>query len=107
MKVNPSASQSVQSTQIDKTQKTNQAAKTEKQQQIQKAKEQYAGVDASSKAEISSRAKDSAKAHLVASTTPDVREDKVAELKRKIAEGSYKIDADAVADKMIREHSAM
>lgn len=108
MKVNSPASPSVQTTQTDQTQKAQQSAKTEKLQQIEKAKQQYTGnVASSSNAEISARAKNSAKAHAVAAATPDVREDKVAELKRKIAEGSYKIDSDEIADKMIREHSAL
>lgn len=34
---------------------------------------------------------------------PDVRADKVAEIKARIRDGKYEIDADAIADKMIRE----
>ena len=34
---------------------------------------------------------------------PDVREDKVAQLKNEIENGTYRIDADKIAGKMIRE----
>jgi negative regulator of flagellin synthesis FlgM len=34
---------------------------------------------------------------------PDVREDKVAQLKNEIENGSYRIDAEKIAGKMIRE----
>lgn len=108
MKINSTANPNVQSTQTDKTQKSNQAEKTDKARQLEQARQQFkSGGSSSANTEISNRAKDAAKAHSVAATTPDVREDRVAELKRKIAEGSYKIDSDAIADKMIREHSAM
>lgn len=58
-------------------------------------------------AEISSKSKDFAKAKSIASGAPDVREDKVADLKRRIAEGSYKVDTDAVADRMVDDHLKM
>lgn len=34
---------------------------------------------------------------------PDVREDKVAELKEQIDNGTYEIDAEKIADKMLRD----
>jgi negative regulator of flagellin synthesis FlgM len=34
---------------------------------------------------------------------PDVRQDKVSEIKRMIADGTYQVKPDAVADKMIHE----
>ena len=37
----------------------------------------------------------------IISSEPDVREDKVAELKEKIESGRYKIDHEAVADKIV------
>ena len=53
---------------------------------------------------ISARARDLSKAKSAAAGAPDVREEKIAELKRRIAEGRYKVDATAVADKMVDEH---
>lgn len=47
--------------------------------------------------------KDYASAYQIASATPDVREDKVQELKAKIAEGKYRPDAGKIADAMMAE----
>ena len=41
-----------------------------------------------------------------AKSAPDVRQEKVAALKKAVSEGSYKVDADAVADRMIHESLA-
>jgi flagellar biosynthesis anti-sigma factor FlgM len=50
------------------------------------------------------------KALNIARNTPDVREDKVADIKKRIAEGSYQVDSGKIADGMmheaIREHLA-
>jgi negative regulator of flagellin synthesis FlgM len=54
--------------------------------------------------EISAKGKEFAKAKAVAHEAPDVREEKIAALKARIAEGRYKIDADAIADRMVDEH---
>ena len=35
---------------------------------------------------------------------PDVREDKVAELRNQIQNGTYEVDADKAADKLLKEH---
>ncbi len=37
-------------------------------------------------------------------TVPDVREKKVQELKKKIKDGSYKVDSKKVADRLVDEH---
>jgi negative regulator of flagellin synthesis FlgM len=57
--------------------------------------------------EISSKGKEFATARAVATQTPDVRDDRIAELKKKISEGNYKVNADAVADRMIDDHLKM
>ena len=36
--------------------------------------------------------------------SPDSRADKVSDLKRKVKDGSYKVDSQAVADKLVDEH---
>ena len=43
------------------------------------------------------------KAYQIAKETPDVREDKVAELKARIASGKYEINSENIADGMLRE----
>jgi negative regulator of flagellin synthesis FlgM len=62
---------------------------------------------AGARTEISQKGKELAMAKSLAASAPDVREDRVADLKRRIAEGSYKIDADAIADRMVDEHLKM
>jgi len=56
------------------------------------------------KAEISNKSREFANAKAVATSAPDVRADKIAELKRRIADKSYKVDNVAVADKLVDEH---
>lgn len=51
--------------------------------------------------EFSKASKEAQRIHDVISATPDVREDKVNELKAKIESGNYRIDHDAVAGKII------
>lgn len=64
-------------------------------------------IPGSVKTEISGKAKDMAQAKAVASNTSDVREDKVAALKAKIAAGTYKVDAEKIAERMFDDHAAM
>lgn len=63
-------------------------------------------ASASTKTDVSARGKELSRASALAQAAPDVREDKIAELKRRIAEGSYKVDDHAVADRMVDEHLA-
>ena len=106
MKVNSSVSSNVQGTQTESLKKAEKSAKTDRATQIEKlSKEQNSGAPAS--AEISARGKEMAKAAAIASATPDVREDRISEIKKRIAAGEYNVDSDAIADKMIGEHAAM
>jgi flagellar biosynthesis anti-sigma factor FlgM len=43
------------------------------------------------------------KALEIARKTPDVREDRVSEIKKKLANGTYNVDSGAIADGMLRE----
>jgi len=104
MRVNPSASQNIQGTQTEGLKKTEQTAKPERARPVEKTAPNPASAGAG-RAEISDKAKGFAKAHAVAAATPDVREDRIAELKKRIAAGEYKIDTDAVAEKMLSEHA--
>ena len=58
----------------------------------------------STNTEISSKAKDMAKAKQIATDTPDVREAKIAELRDKIQNKKYNVGADAIADKLVDDH---
>ena len=66
-----------------------------------KAVEKNWNVELSAKAREISEAR--AKAMDIARNTPDVREDRVAEIKKRIADGTYQVDAGAVADGKLRE----
>ena len=54
--------------------------------------------------EISENAKLMQHASQIAKSSPDVRPDKVAELKKKIQDGTYEIDSAKIADKLVEEH---
>lgn len=101
MKVDSSSPQTVQNSEVAGGKKVNKNATAN---DAKKTTTSAAPTDSEVKAEFSSRAKDFSKAKQVASETPDVREAKVAELKKRIAEGKYKVDANAVADRMVDEH---
>ncbi len=59
----------------------------------------------SAKVELSQRAQDIKKAkELAMSKTDEVDEAKVARLQKMIDEGKYKVDAEAVADRLVDEH---
>lgn len=78
------------------------------------AKEAYAGKANSSAAKKSGvnvslseasvkKAEDMKKAFELAKTTSPIREDRVAELREKIANGTYQIDSGKIADGMLME----
>ncbi|MEE9612695.1 MAG: flagellar biosynthesis anti-sigma factor FlgM [Desulfatiglandales bacterium] len=50
---------------------------------------------------LSQASKEAQRIEEIILSEPDVREEKVAELKRKIESGEYEIDHDAVADKLV------
>jgi len=53
------------------------------------------------KVSLSGRSKDIKKAYDLASAAPEVRSDKVQQMKALIDSGNYKINSEAVADKMV------
>ena len=55
------------------------------------------------KVSISQKASDIKKIRAIIQKSPDVRSDKVARLKKKIADGDYAVNGKDIADKMIRE----
>jgi len=59
------------------------------------------------RAEISAKSKEFAQAKAAATGAPDVRDERIAELKKRLSEGTYKVDADAVSDRMVDEHLRM
>lgn len=69
-----------------------------------KAQASKVSSEQSAKSEISPKAREFAAAKAIATQTPDVREEKVAALKRRIAEGKYEVDAMKVADRLVDDH---
>jgi negative regulator of flagellin synthesis FlgM len=62
------------------------------------------GPDSSSSINLSDRAQTMKKLKELASTPPTVDETRVAQFQKMIDEGRYKVDADAVADRLVDEH---
>lgn len=56
------------------------------------------------KVDISQRAQDMKKIKELAMAAPEVDIDKVAKFQKLIDEGKYKIDSEAIADRMVDEH---
>ncbi len=69
-----------------------------------KVNDSSSGSSETTKASFSERAKDMAKAQSLATQAEDIREAKIAELKRRIANNEYNVKPDAVADRMVEEH---
>jgi negative regulator of flagellin synthesis FlgM len=54
--------------------------------------------------ELSARSKEFAKIKNIVEKAPEIREEKVNEIRKKIEEGNYQVDSLEVARKMLREH---
>lgn len=79
----------------------NQANQQEKNSSPNEIRSKETSVD---KVELSVQSKElSKKINDVLEMTPEVRADRVTDLKAAIQEGRYKVDSEAVADKMIRQ----
>jgi negative regulator of flagellin synthesis FlgM len=57
----------------------------------------------SDRVELSPQSRDMKKIHEILAATPEIRTEKVAELRKAITEGTYKVKAEDVVDKMIQE----
>lgn len=62
------------------------------------------GGSSPEKVEISSRARDIEKAEKIAKAPSENNEAKIEALKKAVQSGQYKIDEDAIADRLITEH---
>ena len=105
MRVNQTGTSNVSNNET--TSKTEGTSKTKKTQKTDSSNEtsKTSGSNATDvKAEISTRGRELLKAKQTATEAPDVREERIAELKRRIQAGAYKVDSAAVADKMVDEH---
>jgi negative regulator of flagellin synthesis FlgM len=104
MRVAQPGNNTAASSELSSSRKLDKAAKPEKAQNSNGAAAKVVNTDA--KTDISSKAKEMSQAKAVADGTPDVREEKIAELRKKISEGKYKVDANAIADRMVDDHAS-
>lgn len=105
MKVNQNplsgTTQSPNSTkQIDKAKDAGKAGEVQKAKVDSKSKAHASGAEV----EISEQAQLMRQAAEAVHALPDVRQDRVAELKERIKAGTYKVDSQSVADKLVEEH---
>lgn len=75
--------------------------------QISKAKTAAKTSSVSDKFEISDTARTYQTARTAVSKTSDVREDKIADIKARMAAGTYNISSEAVADKILNNISTL
>lgn len=81
---------------------TNQQNPPEKKQALQETDDR-SKPSSTDKVELSAESKEMQKIYEVLKSTPDVRAEKVSELKKQVQEGSYQVDSGAVAEKMIKD----
>jgi negative regulator of flagellin synthesis FlgM len=109
MRVDHSKSSSAQASEAGNAKQANRSGSAQEAKKNEKAAnvEANQGAHSGVKTEISAKGKEFAAVKAAATEAPDVREDKIADLKRRIAEGSYKIDTNSVADRMVDDHLKM
>jgi negative regulator of flagellin synthesis FlgM len=105
MRINPANSSPVQGSE---TQASKKAEKAKAQSYEGKSGGAAGSIKSDSvNAEISTKARDMAKAKQIASDSSDVREAKIAELREKIQNKTYNVSADAIADRLVDDHLRM
>jgi negative regulator of flagellin synthesis FlgM len=106
MRINPPGSNQVQGSELSRSRQAEQARGKEQAGKAE-ATSAKSTIPDSVRTDISGRATETAQAKAAATDAPDVREDKIAALKARIESGTYRIDADRIADRMIDEHKAL
>lgn len=105
MRVNQTNSGQVQSSESSGTSRAARAKGAQSTKKNEKTGAPVSAGDVSgANPQISSRGKEMSQAKAVASDAPEVREEKIAELRRRISEGRYQVDPEAIADRMLKEH---
>lgn len=105
MRIDQSSSNAVQNSEVHgaKGAKKTHGAKHSHHAEGANEKGEHSGATA----EVSDRAREMAHAKSAATEAPDTRDDRIAELKARIAGGNYKVDSHAVADRMVDDHIRM
>ena len=106
MRVNPTNSSPIQSADTQASKKTEKAKANAYESKSAEAGAASSG-SGSVNADISSKARDLAKAKQAANEAPDVRENRIAELREQIMNKKYNVSADAIADRMVDDHLRM
>jgi negative regulator of flagellin synthesis FlgM len=105
MKINPSQiDPSLRQAEANSVNQSKKANRTEKADQRVGSRVAAEDMKDAARPEISSRAKEMAEAKGLAQNAPDVRENRIAELRQRIADGKYEVKAEAVADRILSEH---
>jgi negative regulator of flagellin synthesis FlgM len=106
MKISPNSTPSIQNKPVTTAETTSAAAskRTDKSSEAVKAGPAKQADPGAAKTEISAKAREFAQAKAVAGEAPDVREQKIADIKARIASGKYEVNAQAIADRMVDEH---
>ena len=109
MKVNPNVSNQISGADTAGIKKTERPDSGRAAKGADKPGEKTANVAARGdvNAEISARAKDMSKAQSIAAEAPDVRQEKIDELKARIHAGKYNVDSTDIADRMVDDHMTM
>lgn len=108
MKVNQSQAQTTNPIQGSEARAAKATGKAQAAKSAEKAGKPVDARDASAvKAEVSNRAREMATAKAAATAAPETREEKIAALKARIAEGKYKVDNQKVADRLVDDHVRM
>jgi len=102
MRINQTHSSPVQANDTSGAKKTDKTKQSAYEDRVEDKKSSQ--VTDSASTEISSRAKDMAKAQQVATDTPDVREAKIAALREQIQNRKYNVSANDVADRLVDDH---
>jgi flagellar biosynthesis anti-sigma factor FlgM len=89
--------------QAETTQYVDQAQKTKQAEKNQTAQSQEVQSQQTDRVDLSDQSKEMKKIYTVQQMAPDIRTDKVQEVKKLVEENRYQVDSKAVADKMIRE----
>jgi len=102
MRINPANSSPIQGSETQSSKKTDKS-KTNAYESRSDASAVSTKSD-SVNADISSKARDMARAKQVAAESPDVRETRIAELREKIQNKKYDVSAEAIADRLVDDH---
>lgn len=104
MRVNQSNSNPIQNADVGGAKQSKRTGSAQNAQKNDASQGVASSSSSGATANISARAREMARAKEVAGNAPDVREEKIAELKRRIAEGKYNVKPEAIADRMVDDH---